>query len=89
MNTEQRKAIASKFFDDSHELMSILYSRWQDEKEYEDIADYGKVISEKVDAIGGTFVKMKKRPFGFTYKLADAEYLIAMSGSAYQYKRIA
>jgi hypothetical protein len=54
MYTEQRKAIASKFFDDSHELMSILYSRWQDEKEYEDIADYGKVISEKVDAIGGS-----------------------------------
>ncbi len=89
MQTEQRKAIALKFYHDIEELVANLWCRWQDEKAYEDIADYGKVIAKEVEAIGGVFGAMKKRPFGFTYKLGGAEYLVTMAGSKYAYKRIA
>lgn len=45
------------------QLIVNLYWRWLDEREYEGIAEYGKVISGKL----GFPVKMTKRPFGFTF----------------------
>ena len=41
-----------------------LFERWGDEKEYEDIADYGKAFSKKI----GMTAKAKSRPFSFTVK---------------------
>lgn len=43
-------------------LLCNLWERWQDEKEYEDIEDYGKVIAKE---LGFKSVEMSKRPFGF------------------------
>ena len=40
-----------------------LYWRWLDEKDYEDIEEYGAVISSTL----GFPVKMTKRPFGFKF----------------------
>lgn len=40
-----------------------LYWRWLDEKKYEDINEYGKVLSEKL----GFAVTMTKKPFGFKF----------------------
>lgn len=45
------------------QLIGNLYGRWLDEREYEDINEYGKVISDKL----GFPVKMTKRPFGFKF----------------------
>ena len=89
MKKEKRMEIAQNFFYEMEGLMSALYCRWQDEKEYEDIEDYMKVVLPEVVKIGGTFDKMKKRPFGFTYKLADATYQIFVRANDYGYKRIA
>lgn len=50
-----------KFLDKNGRMLCNLWERWQDEKEYEDIADYGKVISKEL----GVDVSMDNRPFGF------------------------
>lgn len=45
-----------------------LWERWQDEKEYEDINEYGKVLFKKLTELhpnfGVTYVGANKRPFG-------------------------
>lgn len=45
----------------SGQLILELYWRWLDEGKYEDINEYGKVISNAL----GCPVEMTKRPFGF------------------------
>lgn len=47
-------------------VLARLYERWQDESQYENIADYGAVIAKQLPA-GVTLVGMHKRPFGFTF----------------------
>lgn len=56
------------------ETMFNLYQRWQDEKEYEDIKDYGEVVRPMVEAQGATFLRMNKRPFGFKYILGEMTF---------------
>lgn len=85
---ETRKKIAKTFYQDIQDHMEMLYSRWADEKEYEDIRDYGVSIEHAVKKIGGTFLKMSKRPFGFTYELMGATYQVQMKSTQYLYKRI-
>lgn len=51
------------------QLIANLYWRWLDEHQYEDIAEYGKVIEDKL----GFPVKMTKRPFGFTFDSYQAK----------------
>ena len=47
-----------------------LYDRWQDEKEYEDFADYIEHTKKFIDEHGLTFVKMTKG-FKITMKHND------------------
>jgi len=56
-----------------------LYDRWQDEKEYEDWADYEKVMKK---LINHTFVKGTKRPFGFIIKIGEskASFFVKLKG---------
>ena len=55
--------------------MDYLEGRWQDEKEYEDFADYQNAVEKKVAALGMRFAKMTKRPFAVRYAtiLTDGE----------------
>jgi hypothetical protein len=88
MSEQERKGKALQFFEKLQNLMMNLYSRWQDEKDYEYINDYG-VNKKYVAEIGGEFIKMNKRPFGFVYKLENAIYQVIVRSSRYEYKRIA
>jgi len=88
MNEKERKEKASKLFEELDGVMENAYSRWLDEKEYEDINDYAVLFQSKVEAIGGQFIKMTKKPFGFKFILEDATYHIYMNGTQYGYKRI-
>lgn len=45
------------------QFISGLYLRWLDEKEYEDIEDYGKALARQL----GFEVEMTKKPFGFKF----------------------
>lgn len=78
-----------KFFRANQNLIVSLYYRWQDECEYENIADYSKVIAKPVVKIGGKFVKMTKRPFGFVFTLDGSTFHFTINGSRYSFKRIA
>ena len=87
MSTKQTKSILQinieNLVKQTQTLMANLYERWQDEKEYEDFADYEKVIKEAVDKIGGiTFIKGTKRPFGFQYELCGRrlQYAVKVKG---------
>lgn len=53
--------------DKAVDLMAYLYSRWQDEKEYEDIAGYTIPLSKTYPNIS----KAHKRPFGFSFDCDD------------------
>jgi len=86
MTEQERKDAASKLYMDLEQTMSYLAGRWRDEHEYENIDDYATPIRPKVEAIGGVFVRMVKRPFGFIYSLAGVLYQIKV-GRYYEYHR--
>lgn len=95
MTENERKQTALKIYTDLQNLMLALYDRWRDESEYENINDYAINLKKKVEENGGKFLKMSKRPFGFTYVLADATYQMKIGGKSlenlyrYEYHRIA
>jgi hypothetical protein len=88
LDTKERIAIANKFFEDSQKMVGYLYIRWQDEKEYEDINDYGKPVQEALEKIGGKLISMHKKPFGFTYELADFQYRVRHTAKEYSFARV-
>ena len=85
----ERKTLALNLFKKLEKTMINLYSRWLDESEYEDINDYSINLKNEVEKINGKFLKMYKKPFGFTFQLSNATYQIMIKSSQYQYKRIA
>lgn len=56
------------------------YERWQDEKEYEDIADYAVLYEAKAKKLGWEITKMIPRPYGFraVHKKAKVELEVAV-----------
>lgn len=88
MTIEERKQKASKLFKDLEILLTNLYVRWLEKKDYEDIKDYSFNIKPEVEKIGGQFIKMNKRPFGFTFILYDATYQFKIANNQYSYIRI-
>lgn len=59
------KEIVTQLFNDTKPVAVNLYSRWLDERQYEDINDYAAPLRPIVEATGGKIAKMTKRPFGF------------------------
>ena len=64
------------------DFLFSLYERWQDEKEYEDIADYLVAIQKSVPQA----YAMTKRPFGIKCKGSDGNLhaFIKRNGSKIQ-----
>ena len=53
-----------------------LWERWQDEKDYEDINDYAKVLAGSITkntSFQPTNVTATKRPFGIKFTTQDGE----------------
>jgi hypothetical protein len=48
-----------------------LFFRWREESQYEDFAEYEKMVKEDAEKLGVTFVRMTQRPFGPVIRLAD------------------
>lgn len=70
------------------ELLAQLWCRWQDEREYEDIAEYRAVIKAKLPK-GFTMLTMSKRPFGFTFSIGtEAVYRVSVTARSYGWRRI-
>lgn len=83
-------AINKMFNDNACEtLMFALYDRWQNEKEYEDIKDYLKLVNEFLKTHKMEAVKMNKRPFGFNFTAGtDAVYQVYMNSTSLGWKRV-
>lgn len=79
---------AEKLYNNLDTLMTNLYCRWQDEKEYEDINDYGDVLKPRIEEVGGRMIRMLKRPFGFRVALDGKEYKFSHTAKTYSYKRV-
>lgn len=65
----KRSDMWEDIIDNEHksQLLFNLYIRWQNEHEYEDIADYLKVIKAQIPTAYG----ITKRPFGIKIKCND------------------
>lgn len=61
--------------------LAELRDRWQDEKNYEDFADYVAVMQAWIPA-DFKFVAGSKRPFGFTFEATFAEVTAVYSMTA-------
>ena len=52
-------------------IFANLYCRWQDEKEYENINDYGiaivSAINKEMPALKATCIQATKKPFGVKF----------------------
>lgn len=75
-------------FDDLAEPVFQLKARWSCEREFEDINDYGKVITKWLPA-GFTLEKMTKAPFGFHFSIGtDALYAIKTTARSIGWVRL-
>lgn len=59
-------------------LLITLYARWQDEREYEDFAEYSKRLEQELEAKfpAVKFVRASKRPFAMTYEVDGTKFQI-------------
>ena len=79
---------SKKIYEDGQELISYLAARWMDEKEYENIKDYGKLISKFLKKYNAKLISMIRSPFGFEFEVDGAKYLIKITNKSYSYRRI-
>ena len=86
--TEQKSPNALKFFNLAATEFSYLYERWQDEKEYENIKDYQKLLDSIAQPCGVVIIKMNKRPFGCNFTVDGKTFAIKMTATKYSYIRI-
>ena len=68
--------------DTAGDKIAYLYSRWEDEKEYEDWAEYEEVL-RKLTPVWAKFVKGLKRPFGFRLDYGDIQADITMKADGW------
>jgi len=85
--TPENNALINTVYEKLQMTMENLASRWHDEHEYENINDYGNAIKSKLPKCM-KFVKMSKKPFGFSFELDKKIYSIQISGNKYLWKRL-
>jgi hypothetical protein len=81
-----KNTTAEAVFINTRDLVVSLYSRWQDEKEYEDIADYASVLTKAISPHGATLTKMTKKPFGFHFLAEGKKYFFGVNSRRVYYK---
>lgn len=70
-------------------LVVRLAGRWADESQFENIAEYQKVIEAELPR-GFTITRMTKRPFGFEFTIGDGfKYQVFCTSRQYGCKRVA
>jgi hypothetical protein len=57
------KPMTQEQIDTLAQYFANLYDRWQDEKQYEDFADYRKALEAAVEKRGGAVKTFTSRPF--------------------------
>jgi hypothetical protein len=72
---------ARSFFDAAGQTLSYLYSRWQDEKEYENIDLYLMPLNKAANEAGVQLTAMTKRPFGVKFVADGTKFHATINGS--------
>jgi hypothetical protein len=88
-STQDQKRI-NQMMDDITGAICHLYSRWQDERQYENITDYGDVLAQHLPS-GFSMIKMTKRPFGFKFgidTMPKSQYQVAINSKSFSWKRV-
>ena len=67
--SEAHEKVLSLIDKEGHQLC-YLYGRWQDEREYEDFAEYRKAAQEVIPYP----ITMTKRPFAIYFSTHEADY---------------
>lgn len=89
LKANQPSKNAMNFFTKAEATMTNLAGRWLDESKYEDINDYKKPLIPIAKKTNCEIVKMNKRPFGCNFTTDGRTYVLKISGTRYEYKRIA
>ena len=81
------KSDAELIFEAMQGTMVYLYGRWQDERLYEDFANYVNVAKNALASANGAavFGKMTKRPFAVTFTLGNDKIVIGLGSEKYYY----
>lgn len=68
-----KKCFWTSFNEQLADLFFALKERWECEKEFEDINEYGKALENNglLPKCGGKIIAMTKRPFGFKAQCLD------------------
>lgn len=74
-----------EFVNKNQQLLCNLYSRWQDEKEHEDIRDYGARLAKELPE-GWKLERTTGRPFRFTINLGPVTYVISVTSRSISWK---
>lgn len=85
MNVETTLQAIEKYVDDNFDLLCYLYNRWQDEKAYEDINDYGQQFAAKFPE-GWKLLKATKRPFGVQVEINGFKCEITINARGFNWK---
>lgn len=86
-NLPQATPEALAFYRDAEQMMTNLASRWLDEYQHEDIADYMAPLQPLAERCGVELLKMTKRPFGVRYRVGAKEFHAKVTSRVYQYTR--
>lgn len=78
-DAEERARVIENALHFDLEWFADLYSRWLDEREYEDFKDYAKVMEER---FGLRFVRATERPFGCVIRVKRIPYYVHIEGRA-------
>jgi hypothetical protein len=81
------QATVEAFVTAKQSLLGNLWARWQDEKEYEDINEYGMRIAKDFPE-GWKLIKSSKRPFGVVVQIEAEHWQISVTGRSISYKRV-
>lgn len=65
---------AGAFAGEISSLAETLFSRWQDEKDYEDIEEYRLALQDRAEPMGATIESMTRVPFGFVFNLGGQRF---------------
>lgn len=84
----EAKTDAEKIYRDLQSTIVYLWGRWQDERAYEDFANYVGVAKNALASANGAavFEKMTKRPFAVTFTLGQDRIVVGTTSTSYYYK---
>ena len=83
---EQNRREANRLLEKVIARLGYLFDRWQDEKDYEDFADYKGNIKRLLNDEGAKFIGLKQRPFELTYDCAHLDRKVVVRVTSKEFK---